>query len=70
MSSLNHDQVEAYLADAESKAITAMAQNKWVMFGYWAAQSVHLRKLLKMTHKPSPFRAFADLARKLKTPPA
>ena len=52
-----------YLEDAELKAVKSLAQNKWSQFGYWAAQSVHLRKILGLSHTASPFKDFADLAR-------
>ena len=63
MSGLDPLQVEAYLREAEHNAIPSLAANKWERFGYWAAQSVHLRKLLGMSHTRSPFRDFAELAR-------
>lgn len=55
--------VEKYLREAEENAIVSMAANKWERFGYWAAQSVHLRKILGLSRTPSPFRAYAELAR-------
>lgn len=59
------DEIEEYLRECEESAISSMAANKWSMFGYWAAQSVHMRKILGMSRTPSPFRAFANLAREL-----
>lgn len=56
-------EIAEYLEEAERNAITSMAANKWERFGYWAAQSVHLRKILGISHTESPFRDFAELAR-------
>jgi len=58
-------EIEKYLYDAQRKAVVAMSQGKWSMFGYWAAQSVHLRKILCRTSNPSPFKPFSDLAEKM-----
>jgi len=41
-----YNQIKQYLEEAEHNAITSLATNKWERFGYWAAQSVHLRKIL------------------------
>lgn len=60
---MDEDQIRDYLYEAEQSAITSMAANKWERFGYWAAQSVHLRKILGLSRTASPFREFADLAR-------
>ncbi len=60
----DEETIKKYLEEAENKAITSMAANKWQMFGYWAAQSVHLRKILGLSRTPSPFRDFSELARK------
>ena len=57
--------VVEYLADCERKALTSLAANKWLMFGYWAAMAVHLRRVLKLSHTASPFRPLADLAEEL-----
>ena len=59
----SREQLEAYLTDTERKAIASLAANKWLMFGYWAAMGVHLRKVLGLSRTASPFREFADLAR-------
>lgn len=64
MAAMGPQAVEEYLQAAEHKAIAALAANKWERFGYWASQSVHLRKILGLSHTPSPFREFAELARK------
>jgi len=61
---LDADKIEKYLEEAEENALVSMAANKWERFGYWAAQSVHLRKILGLSRTPSPFRDFAELARK------
>jgi len=57
------EKVEEYLRDAENNAIVSMAANKWERFGYWASQSVHLRRILGLSRTRSPFREFAELAR-------
>ena len=62
---MSTEEVESYLKDAEDKAISALAHNKWERFGYWASQSVHLRQLLGLSHTKSPFKPFADLARQM-----
>lgn len=62
---IEQSQVEKYLQDAEFNAIKNMAKGKWSLFGYWAAQSVHLRRLLGITSKPSPFRPLKDLAARI-----
>ena len=59
---MNQDEIEQYLDDAEHNALTSLAANKWERFGYWAAMSVHLRKILHLSRTPSPFRDFAKLA--------
>ncbi len=61
----SQEDVVAYLAEAEQNAIVSMAANKWERFGYWAAMSVHLRKVLGTGHTASPFREFARLAQRL-----
>lgn len=66
---LDGDKIEEYLQEAEQNAIVSMAAMKWERFGYWAAQSVHLRKILGLSRTPSPFRGFAELARELLTEP-
>jgi hypothetical protein len=63
--SMTREQIEEYLRNAENKAIKSLAQNKWERFGYWASQSVHLRRLLGLSRTRSPFRPFADLARQM-----
>jgi len=57
-------EIQEYLAEAEQNALVSLAANKWERFGYWAAVSVHLRKILGLSHTPSPFRDFAILAQK------
>jgi len=59
----SEQETREYLREAEQNAITSLSANKWERFGYWAAQSVHLRKILGMSHTRSPFREFAELAR-------
>lgn len=59
----SQQQIIEYLQRAELNAIKSMAANKWLMFGYWAAMAVHLRKVLKTSNTRSPFRDFAELAR-------
>lgn len=61
---LDSIKVEKYLQEAEKSALKSLAANKWSLFGYWAAQSVHLRRILGLSNKPSPFRCFSDLAKK------
>jgi len=56
-------QITEYLKDIEDKAVISLAANKWERFGYWASQSVHLRRILGLSRTGSPFRDFADLAR-------
>ena len=56
-------EISEYLAEAENNAVVSLAANKWERFGYWAAMSVHLRKMLGLSRTPSPFRDFAELAR-------
>lgn len=51
-----------YLADAERKAWVSLAAGKWDRFGYWAAHSVHLRRLLGLSREASPFAALVKLA--------
>jgi hypothetical protein len=58
-------EVKEYLTECENNAIVSLAANKWERFGYWAAQSVHLRKILGISNTASPFRIFADQARKI-----
>lgn len=61
---LERSEVEKYLLVAQERAIVSMSQNKWERFGYWAAMSVHLRKLLGLSNTASPFRDFAEMARR------
>ena len=56
-------EVREYLLECEQNALVSLAANKWERFGYWGAQSVHLRKILGLSHTQSPFRDFAELAR-------
>ena len=37
--------IDRHIAEAEQKAQTSYARKKWMMFGYWKAISVHLRKI-------------------------
>lgn len=64
MKAMSPEQLEMYLSQAEQNAIKSLAKNKWERFGYWAAQSVHLRKILGVSHTASPFRVFSELAKK------
>ena len=61
-SMIEQAQIEKYLQDAEFNAIKSIARGKWSLFGYWAAQSVHLRRILGITSSASPFRPLKDLA--------
>jgi len=61
---MDKEQIEEYLEVAEYNAFTSLAANKWERFGYWAGMSVHLRRILGFSRHPSPFRDFAELARK------
>lgn len=62
---IEQTQIEKYLQDAEFNAIKNMARGKWLLFGYWAAQAVHLRRILGLTSTHSPFRQFKDLAERI-----
>jgi hypothetical protein len=37
--------IDKHIADAEFKAQVAFKHRKWMMFGYWKAIAVHLRKI-------------------------
>lgn len=39
------DILERHIADAEQKARVNYDRRKWMMFGYWKAIAVHLRKI-------------------------
>jgi hypothetical protein len=54
-----------YLALAERKALVSLAAGKWDRFGYWAAHSVHLRKLTGQSRTSSPFAPFVKLAERI-----
>ena len=56
------EETQAYLSKAEQNAIQSMARGKWMLFGYWAAMAVHLRRVLKVSHTASRFREFKELA--------
>ena len=62
---ISEDEVKRYLEEAESNALVSLAAHKFERFGYWAAQCVHLRKILGVNKSPSPFRAFVRLAREI-----
>ncbi|MCK5235885.1 MAG: hypothetical protein KAR06_02775 [Deltaproteobacteria bacterium] len=36
---------DQHIAEAERKAQTSYDHRKWMMFGYWKAIAVHLRKI-------------------------
>lgn len=54
--------LDAQLAEAESKAIDALARYKFQMFGYWAAVWVHLNRL-EGAKRPNPFKGLVLAAR-------
>jgi hypothetical protein len=39
--------LDRHIAEAEEKARVAYSRRKWMMFGYWKAIAVHLRKVKK-----------------------
>jgi hypothetical protein len=39
--------IARHIAEAEKKAKNAYSRPKWMMFGYWKAIAVHLRKVKK-----------------------
>lgn len=57
--------LEHELADAQTKAIDALARYKFTMFGYWAGVWVHLNRLCEKP-KPNPFRSLVREARTVK----
>lgn len=59
----SENEIREYLVNCEYNALVSLASNKWERFGYWASQSVHLRKILGISSTASPYRDFAKLAR-------
>ena len=53
--------LEEALNEAEAKAWAALANYKFMMFGYWAAIWVHLNKLGEFK-RPNPFHPLVELA--------
>lgn len=55
--------------DAERKAWDSMCRYKFWMFGYWAAQWVHLNRLVALSYpvlgKPNPWRQLVKAAREI-----
>ena len=51
--------------EAYKKAITALSQYKFYMFGYWAAVWVQMNKL-DPRPLPNPFREFVKMAKTMK----
>ncbi|MCK4274617.1 MAG: hypothetical protein KAW90_06945 [Dehalococcoidales bacterium] len=39
--------LDQHIVEAEEKARESYARRKWMMFGYWKAIAVHLRKVKK-----------------------
>ncbi|MBA7709949.1 hypothetical protein ES703_118875 [subsurface metagenome] len=37
--------IDRHIAEAEEKARVSYDRRKWMMFGYWKAIAVHLRKV-------------------------
>ncbi len=37
--------LDRHIAEAEEKAQISYTRSKWMMFGYWKAIAVHLRKV-------------------------
>jgi len=37
--------LDRHIAEAEAKAQNSFDRRKWMMFGYWKAIAVHLRKV-------------------------
>lgn len=52
------------LAEAEAKAIDALARYKFQMFGYWAAIWVHLNRI-EGNRRRNPFHRIVRLAREI-----
>jgi hypothetical protein len=53
-----------YLETSERKAWVSLAAGKWDRFGYWAAHTVHLRRLLGLSREPSPFSTLVTTAKR------
>ena len=47
--------LDRHIADAEEKARVSYKRQKWMMFGYWKAVGVHLRKVRKEFKKGGDF---------------
>jgi flagellar biosynthesis/type III secretory pathway chaperone len=43
--------LDRHIAEAERKAQLSYDRHKWMMFGYWKAIAVHLRKVRKEIQK-------------------
>lgn len=54
--------VEAALRQAEDDAWLNLSRGKYANFGYYAARTVVLRRILGRGRDPSPFRPLRDLA--------
>lgn len=53
------------IAKAERKALDSLSRYKFMQFGYWAAIWVHMSRM-DGQKRPSPFKPFVALARKIK----
>ena len=60
------ERLDRELAEAEAKAIDALARYKFTMFGYWAGVWVHLNRL-EGRSRPNPFRSLVLKAREVKS---
>lgn len=60
--SCSSTRLDQELAEAEAKAIDALARYKFTMFGYWAGIWVHLNKI-EGQRRPSPFRSLVKVAK-------
>lgn len=58
------ERLAAEIAEAEAKALDALARYKFTMFGYWAGIWVHLNKI-EGARRPSPFRALVKVAKEV-----
>jgi|GEM_PF-6574521 len=60
---LSEEETREYLLEAEHKAIVALSRQKWEVFGYWASQAVHLRRILGISNSRSPLMEFSNFAK-------
>ena len=59
---VTQQQLDKEIANAEAKALDALARYKFQMFGYWAAIWVHMNRL-DGGKRPNPFRHIVAAAR-------